>query len=149
MNNKTPWSGFSTQKIFFHQSRTWTMILRDLVKKMKNPLHFWKACTSLLVICTLEFVVEGLLECFWILPSFLSCKCGLMYVGSFLSLVASGDEFKANQLQIEHDLLVTRLLACWLTINHLIWCCYESLPYFLNSILFMLTCPIYTYISTC
>jgi hypothetical protein len=27
-----------------------------------------------------------------------------MYVGSFLSLVASGDEFKANQLQIEHDL---------------------------------------------
>ncbi len=43
-----------------------------------------------------------------------------MYVGSFLSLVASGDEFKANQLQIEHDLLATRLLACRLTINHLI-----------------------------
>jgi hypothetical protein len=43
-----------------------------------------------------------------------------MYVGSFLSLVASGNEFKANQLQIEHDLLATHLLACWLTINHLI-----------------------------
>ncbi len=98
----------------FHQARTWTMILRDLVR---NPLHFWKACRSLLVICTLEFV-EGLLEC-WILPSFLSCKWGLMYVGSFLSLVASGDEFKANQLQIEHDLLATHLWACRLTINHL------------------------------
>jgi hypothetical protein len=30
-----------------------------------------------------------------------------MYVESFLSLVASGDEFKANQLQIKHDLFAT------------------------------------------
>jgi hypothetical protein len=131
---------WSLHRKIFHQARTWSMILRYLVKR-KNPLHFWKACRSprrhlYSWIC---WRVVGVL----ILPSFLSCKWGLMYVGSFLSLVASGDKFKANQLQIKHDLLATHLLACRLTINHLIWCHYVSLPYFLNSILFMLTCPIY------
>jgi len=93
------------------------MILRDWVKKKKIHCTFEKLVDPSLSFVLLN-LLKGLLEC-WILPSFLSCEWGLMYVGSFLSLVASGDEFKANQLQIEHDLLATHLLACRLTINHL------------------------------
>jgi hypothetical protein len=119
MNNKTPWDLVSPPKDL-PPSKDLDHDFERLGGKKGTQLRFWKACRSSPCHLYSWILLKGCWSVGSFLPSFLSCKWRLMYVGSFLSLVASGDEFKANQLQIKHDLLTTRLLACQLTINHLI-----------------------------